>query len=142
METKAKNNLPNKVRRRKARRAAEEATKNTEARAIARYVKTAPRKLRLVVDNIRGKSTKEAVSILRFTNRGASRDLLKVLQSAIANAENNHELDTDNLYVYRAFIDGGPVTRRFRPRAMGRATPIRKKTSHITIVVREKGDES
>ncbi len=102
METNAKNNLPNKVRRRKARRAAAEATKNTEARAIARYVKTAPRKLRLVVDNIRGKSAKEAVSILRFTNRGASRDLLKVLESAIANAENNHELDTDNLFVYRA----------------------------------------
>lgn len=141
METKAKNNLPNKVRRRKARRAAAEAVTN-EARAIARYVKTAPRKLRLVVDNIRGKSAKEAVSILRFTNRGASRDLLKVLESAIANAENNHELDTDNLFVYRAFIDVGPTTRRFRPRAMGRATPIRKRTSHITIVVKEKGDES
>lgn len=141
METKTKNNLPNKVRRRKARRAAAEAVKN-EARAIARYVKTAPRKLRLVVDNIRGKSAKEAVSILRFTNRGASRVLLKVLESAIANAENNHELDTDNLFVYRAFIDAGPTTRRFRPRAMGRATPIRKRTSHITIVVKEKGDES
>ena len=143
METKTRKKLPNKVRRRKARNEMKEAVREQKlARAVAKYIKAAPRKLRIVIDNIRGKKVSDAISILRFTNRRASRMLLKVLESAVANAENNHELDSDNLYVYEAFVDQGPVIKRFRPRAMGRATPIRKKTSHVTIVVQEKGDES
>jgi len=141
VETKTRKRVPKKVRRRKARQAAREASK-TEARAVARYVKAPPRKLRLVVDNIRGKSTGTALNILKFTNRSAARILSKVIESAVANAENNLEMDPDTLYIHKAFVDQGPVTRRFRPRAMGRATPIRKRTSHITIVVKEKGDES
>lgn len=132
--------LPNKVKRRKARAEAREASKS-EARAVAKYIKIGPRKLRLVIDNIRGKAAGEAMNILIFTNRRASRIIAKVLESAMANAENNLEMDRESLYVYKAFVDGGPIVRRWRPRAMGRATPIRKRTSHITIVLKEKGDE-
>lgn len=143
METKTEKHLPNKVRRRKARREARQARKTSgEARAVAKYVKTGPRKLRIIMDNIRGKSAEEALNILRFTPRRAARILAKVVESAIANAENNLQLDSENLYIHRAYVDGGPTVRRFRAASMGRATPIRRRTSHITIVVKEKGDES
>src|SRR5918995_1125306 len=102
-------------------------------RAKARYVRTAPRKARLVVDHIRGKSVDEARAILIHTPRAASRDVLKLLDSAIANAENNHELVADELVVGRAYVDEGPTLKRYRPRALGRATRIRKRTSHLTI---------
>ena len=107
-------------------------------RAKARYVRTAPRKARLVVDHIRGKSVDEARAILIHTPRAASRDVLKLLDSAIANAENNHELVADELKIDRVYVDEGPTLKRFRPRALGRATQIRKRTSHMTILLTPK----
>jgi len=109
-----------------------------EARAIARYVRISPRKVRLVLNLIRGKHVDEALTILRFTPKRASGIVAKVLKSAIANAENNHGMNRDNLYVAKAVADEGPTMKRVFPRAMGRADIIRKRTSHITIVVKEK----
>jgi ribosomal protein L22 len=102
-------------------------------RAKAKYVRTAPRKARLVIDHIRGKPVEQARALLLTTPRAASRDVLKLLDSAIANAENNHELVADELVVGKAYVDEGPTLKRFRPRAQGRATRIRKRTSHMTI---------
>ena len=102
-------------------------------RARAKYVRTAPRKARLVIDHIRGKDIPQARAILIHTPRAASRDVLKLLDSAIANAENNHDLVADDLKVGRAYVDEGPTLKRYRPRALGRATRIRKRTSHMTI---------
>jgi large subunit ribosomal protein L22 len=102
-------------------------------RARAKYVRTAPRKARLVIDHIRGKDVGQARAILIHTPRGASRDVLKLLDSAIANAENNHDLVADDLKIGRAYVDEGPTLKRYRPRALGRATRIRKRTSHMTI---------
>jgi large subunit ribosomal protein L22 len=109
-----------------------------EAKAIARTVRIAPRKVRLVVDLIRGKQIGEAVAILRLTPKAASPVVEKVLKSAVANAEHNYDLDVNNLVVSAAFVDEGPTLKRFRPRAQGRASAINKRTSHITIVVSEK----
>jgi ribosomal protein L22 len=102
-------------------------------RARARYVRTAPRKARLVIDHIRGKSVDDARAILLHTPRAASRDVLKLLDSAVANAENNHELVADELKIGRVYVDEGPTIKRYRARALGRATRIRKRTSHMTI---------
>jgi ribosomal protein L22 len=102
-------------------------------RAQAKYVRTSARKARLVCDHIRGKSVDEARAILAFTPRAVARDWSKLLESAVANAEHNHELVGDDLRVLAAFADEGPTLKRFRPRAMGRATRIRKRTSHLTI---------
>jgi ribosomal protein L22 len=102
-------------------------------RAQAKYVRHAPRKARLVVDHIRGKSVDEARAILTHTPRAAAVDVLKLLESAVANAENNHELDADELVVRKVYVDEGPTLKRYRPRALGRATRIRKRTSHMTI---------
>lgn len=107
-------------------------------RAQAKYVRTAPRKARLVIDHIRGKSVDDARAILMHTPRGASADVLKLLNSAIANAENNHELVADELKIHQAFVDEGPTLKRYRPRARGRATRIRKRTSHMTITLTPK----
>ncbi len=104
-------------------------------RAHARYVRTSARKARMVCGHIRGKSVQEARAILAFTPRDAARDWSKLLESAVANAENNHELLEDDLIVREAYADEGPTIKRFRPRAMGRATPIRKRTSHLTITL-------
>ena len=121
------------------RRSAEDGAEGTViVRAKARYVRTAPRKARLVVDHIRGKSVDEARAILIHTPRAASRDVLKLLDSAIANAENNHELVADELKIHQAFVDEGPTLKRYRPRALGRATRIRKRTSHMTILLTPK----
>ena len=109
-----------------------------QAKAVARTVRIAPRKVRLVVDLIRGKQVGEAVSVLRLTNKAASPIVEKVLKSAIANAEHNYEMDVNNLVVTQAYVNEGPTLKRFRPRAMGRASQINKRTSHITIVVSEK----
>ena len=109
-----------------------------EAKARARFLRIAPRKARLAIDLIRGKNVQEAQSILKLMPQKATVDIEKVLNSAVANAEHNHEMDTGNLYVSQAFVDEGPTLRRFRPRAMGRATRIRKRTSHITIILDEK----
>ncbi|HWR20181.1 MAG TPA: 50S ribosomal protein L22 [Clostridia bacterium] len=104
-------------------------------RAIARYVRISSRKVKIVVDLIRGKSVKEAQAILMFTPKAASEPVAKLLKSAIANAENNLDLSADTLYVAEAYANQGPTLKRFTPRAQGRATPIRKRTSHITIVL-------
>lgn len=110
----------------------------TQAKAIARTVRIAPRKVRLVVDLIRGKQVGEAVAILRHTPKAASPVVEKVLKSAVANAEHNYDLDVNSLVVSEVFVDEGPTLKRFRPRAQGRASAINKRTSHITIVVSEK----
>jgi large subunit ribosomal protein L22 len=108
------------------------------ARAVARYVRMAPRKLRLVLDAIRGKSVSEARGILQFCGKRAAGPLSKVLNSAVANAENNQRLSTSNLYVATGFVDQGPCMKSFIPRSRGRASAIHKFTSHITIVVKER----
>ena len=110
----------------------------TQAKAIARTVRIAPRKVRLVVDLIRGKQIGEAVAILRHTPKAASPVVEKVLKSAVANAEHNYDLDINSLVVSEVFVDEGPTLKRFRPRAQGRASAINKRTSHITLVVSEK----
>ena len=110
----------------------------TSAKATAKTVRTSPRKARLVIDLIRGKSVAEAIAILKFTPNKAASIIEKVLISAIANAENNFDLDVENLYVSEAFVNEGPTMKRFRPRAKGSASPINKRTSHITVVVSEK----
>jgi len=109
-----------------------------EAKAIARQVRVAPRKARLVVDLIRGKAVGEAYAILKNTPKAASPIVEKLLKSAIANAEHNYEMEPDNLIVEKAFVDEGVTLKRFRPRAQGRAGRINKRTSHITIIVSEK----
>lgn len=106
--------------------------------ATAKYVRVSPRKARQVVDLIRGKSVSEAKAILQLTPRGAAPLVGKVLASAVANAENNNDMVADDLVVVRAYVDEGPTLKRFKPRAMGRATRIRKRTSHITISVDER----
>ncbi len=104
-------------------------------RAHARYVRTSARKARMVSGHLPGKSVPEARAILAFTPREVARDWSKLLESAVANAENNHELLEDDLVVREAYADEGPTIKRFRPRAMGRATPIHKRTSHLTITL-------
>ncbi|HEU0019783.1 MAG TPA: 50S ribosomal protein L22 [Thermoleophilaceae bacterium] len=106
-----------------------------EVRASARFVRRAPRKVRLVMDHIRGKRVDEARAMLAHTPRAAAVDVAKLLDSAVANAENNFELDPDDLCILRATADEGPTIKRFRPRALGRATPIHKRTSHLTITL-------
>ncbi|MBP0727061.1 50S ribosomal protein L22 [Bacillus sp. RG28] len=109
-----------------------------QAKAVLRTVRIAPRKVRLVVDLIRGKGIGEAIAILRHTPKTASPVVEKLLKSAIANAEHNYDMDINNLYVEKVFVDEGPTLKRFRPRAQGRASAINKRTSHITLVVSEK----
>jgi ribosomal protein L22 len=108
-------------------------------RAQARYVRTSARKARLVCDHIRGKDVEEARAILAFTPRGAAKAWSKLLDSAVANAEHNHELVGEELRIAAVYADEGPTLKRFRPRAMGRATRIRKRTSHLTITLTPKG---
>jgi ribosomal protein L22 len=117
----------------RTRRPRRNAAPDVTVRARAKYVRCAPRKARLVIDHIRGKDVAQARAILTHTPRAASRDVLKLLESAIANAENNHELVADELRVGKAYVDEGPTLKRYRPRALGRATRIRKRTSHLTI---------
>jgi len=109
-----------------------------EARAVARYVRISPRKARLVVDLIRGKPVHEALAILRYTPQRASRVVAKVIRSAMANAEHNYEMDPDALYVAAAYVDQGPTWKRYHPRAYGRADLRRRRTSHITVIVKER----
>ena len=109
-----------------------------EAKAIAKTVRIAPRKARLVADLIRGKKVGDAVVTLAYTTKAASPLITKVLNSAVANAVNNHNMEEENLYVKEIMINEGPTLKRFRPRAKGSASPILKRTSHIYIVVAEK----
>jgi large subunit ribosomal protein L22 len=106
--------------------------------ATAKYVRVSPRKAGDVARLIKGKPVAEAKAILALTPRAAAKLVGKVLDSAVANAENNHDLDADDLYVVQAYVNGGPIIKRFRPRAMGRASRIRKRTSHLTVCVDEK----
>ena len=108
-----------------------------EARATAKYLHISPRK---AVDLIRGKKAQEALALLRFIPKKSARLVYKVLKSAVANAENNRGLDVDRLVVSQAFVNPGPTLKRIRPRAMGRAYLIRKRSSHITVVVSEAGE--
>ena len=109
-----------------------------EARATLRYARISPRKVKIVNDLIRNKPVGVAVGILRNTPKAASELLLKLLNSAIANAENNHDMNVDSLYVAQVFSNPGPILKRIMPRAQGRAFRINKRTSHITIVLKEK----
>ena len=109
-----------------------------EARAISRYVRISPRKVKIVVALIRNKPVGVAMGILNNTPKAASEVLTKLLKSAMANAENNHNMNVDNLYVSEVFVCPGPILKRIMPRAQGRAFRINKRTSHITLVLKEK----
>lgn len=109
-----------------------------EVRAKLRFVRISPRKARLVADLIRGKKSEEALNILIFTRKAAARILIKLLKSAIANATQKKTVDVDRLYVKKITVDQGPTMKRFTPRALGRATTIRKRTSHIDMILDEK----
>lgn len=109
-----------------------------EAKARLNYLRMSPSKVRLVAEMIKGKGAQEALAILEHHPKKASRPLRKLLSSAIANASENHDMDPDALTVRNVYVDEGPVMKRWMPRAMGRATPIRKKTSKVTIIVAEK----
>lgn len=112
-----------------------------KVKAQARFVRQSPYKVRRVLDLVRGLPVEEAEHVLRLTPRGATEPVAKVLKSAIANAEHNHALDSEELVVSEAFADEGPTLKRYRPRARGRATQIRKRTSHITIIVSDRTEE-
>jgi large subunit ribosomal protein L22 len=113
------------------------ATEETrEVRAEAKWVRSSPRKARLVVEHIRGRTVPEARTVLAFSERAVARDVEKVLRSAVANAEANHGLVGDNLVVSAAYVDEGPTIKRWRPRARGRVARIRKRTCHITVKLR------
>jgi ribosomal protein L22 len=109
-------------------------------RASSRYVRVAPRKARLVADQVRGLQIDQARALLQFSPRGAARDIGKLIESAAANAENNHDLIADEMRVAEITVDEGPTLRRFRPRALGRATPINKRTSHIAVALSPEGE--
>lgn len=109
-----------------------------EAKAIAKYVRVSPQKARLVVDLIRGKHVEQALSILSLNTKAVSRDITKVVKSAMSNAENTKNLNVDHLFVKKAFVDGGPTMKRTYSKAMGRGSLIRKRSSHITIVLGER----
>jgi large subunit ribosomal protein L22 len=108
-----------------------------EVRAEAKWVRISPRKARLVAEHIRGRSVPEARAVLAFTSREAARALEKVLHSAVSNAEANHGLAEERLYIKAAYVDGGPVLKRWRPRARGRVARIKKRTCHITVLLAE-----
>ena len=110
----------------------------TQAKAVLRYARISPRKVNIVNDLIRNKNVATARGILMNTPKAASELLIKLLDSAVANADNNFGLDTDKLYIAEIYANAGPTLKRIRPRAQGRAFRIRKRTSHITIVVKEK----
>lgn len=115
-----------------------EAIEIKQARAKAMNVRIAPRKVRVVVDLVRGKNVGDAMAILSFVPKRASEVVLKVIKSAAANAEHNLELNPDRLYVSQAYVDVGPTLKRFQPRQRGQAFQIKKRSSHITVVVRER----
>ncbi|MDB9822108.1 50S ribosomal protein L22 [Deltaproteobacteria bacterium] len=109
-----------------------------ESTAIARFVRVSPRKVRLVMDQIRGKKVDEALNSLSFAPQKGANILKKLIKSAVANAQQNSDIDVDNLYINKIFADEGPVLKRFRPRAMGRASRILKRTSHLTVILDER----
>lgn len=109
-----------------------------EAKAVARFLRVSPRRARQIVNMIRGKEVEEALAILRFTPTKAAAMIEKVVKSAVANAEHNFDMNTNRLYIAKTYVDQGPTIKRIMPRAQGRADRIRKRTSHITVVVKEK----
>ena len=109
-----------------------------EAKAIAKHIRIAPRKIRIVIDLIRGKNVGEAFAILKYTPKVGAEVVEKVLKSAVANAEHNYDLNTDALFVAQAFVDQGPTLKRIHPRSRGQAFKILKRTSHVTLVVKER----
>ncbi|AJE02538.1 50S ribosomal protein L22 [Geobacter pickeringii] len=109
-----------------------------EARAKLSFARLSPRKTRLVVDMVRGKGIQDALTILRFSPQPSAKLISKLLKSAVANAEQKGTSDVDRLFVKTIFVDGGPVLKRFTPRAQGRASKIRKPTSHVTVVLADK----
>lgn len=109
-----------------------------EARAVAKYIRISPFKARKVIDLIRGKNVNEAMATLKFTPNRASLPIVKVIRSAAANAVNNHDMDEESLFIAAAYVDQGPTLKRFQPRAYGRANVLRRRTSHITVVLKEK----
>ena len=109
-----------------------------EAKATLRYARISPRKVKIVIDLIRNKSVAEAIGIINNTPKAASEYLIKLLNSAIANATNNHNMDIEKLYVAEVYANPGPILKRIMPRAQGRAFRIRKRTSHVTIVLKER----
>ena len=108
-----------------------------EVKATCKYIRRSPQKVRLVIDAVRGKSVDEAVAILRFLPNAAAREVLSVVKSAAANAENNYQMAPEDLVITRIYADEGPTFKRFRARARGMASPILKRTSHITVFVDE-----
>ena len=130
-ESKAKKAPANKATPKKAKKPAAPPV----VKAKARYVRIAPRKARLIADQVRGLHIEKARALLQFSPRGAAKDIHKLIDSAAANAENNHDLIGDEMRVSSITVDEGPTLRRFRPRAMGRATPINKRTSHIAVAL-------
>jgi len=109
-----------------------------EAKAYLKYIRISPRKVKIVLDLIRGKDTDAAMAILKNTPKAASEYLIKLLKSAVANAEHNFRMDASNLYISECFVCPGPTLKRVQPRAQGRAFSILKRTSHVTMVVKEK----
>ena len=109
-----------------------------EVNATAKYIRIAPRKLRIVMNLIRGKKVSEAFAILKFTPKVGSEVVEKVLRSAVANAEHNNDMNVDNLYVYTCYVDQGPTLKRIHPRSRGQAFKILKHSSHVTVCVSEK----
>jgi large subunit ribosomal protein L22 len=108
-----------------------------EVKAVARYVRIPPQKVRLIMDEVRGKKVEEAIRMLTFSPQKGAHLLRKLINSAVANAEANKELDVDTLFIKKIFADQGPMMKRFLPRAMGRATRIRKRMSHLTVILDE-----
>ena len=108
-----------------------------EVKATAKFIRRSPRKVRLVLDAVRGKRVDEAMAILRFLPQGGAREVLNVVKSAAGNAENNFQMAPEELFIKRIYADEGPTFKRFRARARGMASPILKRTSHITVVVEE-----
>jgi large subunit ribosomal protein L22 len=109
-----------------------------EVKATAKHIRRSPRKIRLVMDVVRGKRVEEALAILKFLPHGAANEILSVVKSAAANAENNYQMAPEDLYIKYIFADEGPTVKRFRSRSRGMAAPILKRTSHITVVVEER----
>ena len=109
-----------------------------EVRAQTKYLQVSPRRMRLVADMIRGKMVNSAIEILRYTNKKSARFISKTVKSAVSNAEQTKQIDIDTLYVKRIMVDGGPMIKRWLPRAMGRANRILKHTSHVTVILEEK----
>jgi large subunit ribosomal protein L22 len=109
-----------------------------EAKAHARFIRISPRKVRIVAEHVKGQPVEKALGLLTFSPKKAGRILLKVVKSAVANAEQNEDVDVDKLFIKRLWVDEGPTMKRWRPRAQGRAYRINKRTSHITVVLDEK----